>query len=301
MLYATNRELPPIYGLKWKPHRRVHFRYDNTHPFSGSHHQKIVVIDDRVAFVGGLDITGRRWDTPEHRPEDPRRTAGDKPYPPFHDAMIAVDGDAAKTLATLARKRWAQATGNHIEPVETESDPWPGSLAPAVLEVDIGIACTAPKTDVEPGRGRWSRLYLDMIARAWRYIYMENQYFTSDKIGDGLPSASSSRIGQMILVSRLLSHGWLEEVTMTTLRNRLLLKPATPMLIDASTPTTRTSRASPRAPASTFIPRSWSWTTSGSGSVRRTCAIGRWEWTPNAMSWSRLAVTNASPGPSAAS
>jgi len=225
MLYATDREFPPIYGLKWKPHRRVHFRYDNTHPFSGSHHQKIVVIDDRVAFVGGLDITGRRWDTPEHRPEDPRRTAGDNPYPPFHDAMIAVDGDAAKTLATLARKRWAQATGNHTEPVETESDPWPGSLAPAVLEVDIGIACTAPKTDVEPGAREVERLYLDMIARARRYIYMENQYFTSDKIGDALAKRLVEPNGpEMILVSRLLSHGWLEEVTMTALRNRLLLK-----------------------------------------------------------------------------
>src|SRR4029450_661391 len=33
MLYASDRELPPIYGLGWKPHRRVHFRFDNTHPF----------------------------------------------------------------------------------------------------------------------------------------------------------------------------------------------------------------------------------------------------------------------------
>ena len=43
-----------IYGLGWKPHRRVHFRYDNTHPTGGSHHQKIVVIDDAVAFNGGI-------------------------------------------------------------------------------------------------------------------------------------------------------------------------------------------------------------------------------------------------------
>jgi phospholipase D1/2 len=225
MLYATDRELPPIYGLGWKPHRRVHFRYDNTHPFSGSHHQKIVVIDDRIAFVGGLDITGKRWDTPEHRPEDPRRTAGDKPYPPFHDTMIVVDGDAAKSLAVIARKRWARATGNHIEPVETESDPWPASLAPAVLDVDIGVACTVPKTDVDPGARQVERLYLDMIARARRYIYMENQYFTSDNIGDALAKRLVEPDGpEMVLVSRLLSHGWLEEVTMTALRNRLLLK-----------------------------------------------------------------------------
>ena len=230
MLYATDRELPPIYGLGWKPHRRVHFRFDNTHPFSGSHHQKIVVIDDRLAFVGGLDITGKRWDTPEHRPDDPRRTAGDKPYPPFHDTMIAVDGDAAKSLAAIARKRWAQATGKHIPPVETTGDqsagdPWPESLEPAVLDVDVGVACTVPKTDSDPGAREVEQLYLDMIARARRYIYMENQYFTSDKIGDALAKRLAEPDGpEMVLVSRLLSHGWLEEVTMTALRNRLLIK-----------------------------------------------------------------------------
>ncbi len=225
MLYATDRELPPVYGLGWRPHRRVHFRYDDTHPLFGSHHQKIVVIDDRLAFVGGLDITGKRWDTPEHEPEDPRRIAADKPYPPFHDTMIAVDGDAAKALAAIARKRWTQATGKNIQPVETASDPWPDSLEPAVLDVDVGIARTAPKTESDPGAREVEQLYLDMIARARKYIYMENQYFTSEKIGDALAGRLAEPDGpEMVLVSRLLSHGWLEEVTMTALRNRLLIK-----------------------------------------------------------------------------
>src|SRR6202007_939264 len=68
MVFGTDREFPPIYGLgAWSPRRRVHFEYDNTHPVGGSHHQKIVVIDDAVAFSGGLDLTCRRWDTCEHK------------------------------------------------------------------------------------------------------------------------------------------------------------------------------------------------------------------------------------------
>ena len=35
-------------------------------PLGASHHQKVVVVDDAVAFVGGLDLTHCRWDTPEH-------------------------------------------------------------------------------------------------------------------------------------------------------------------------------------------------------------------------------------------
>ncbi|HSC08129.1 MAG TPA: hypothetical protein VLD59_14985, partial [Steroidobacteraceae bacterium] len=106
MIFGTDREFPPIYGLGWKPHRRVRIRYDNTQPVSGSHHQKIVVIDDRVAFCGGLDLTARRWDTPAHRPTEDRRRADEAAYPPFHDVMMMVDGTAARALGELARERW---------------------------------------------------------------------------------------------------------------------------------------------------------------------------------------------------
>jgi phosphatidylserine/phosphatidylglycerophosphate/cardiolipin synthase-like enzyme len=62
MIFGKDREFLPLYGLSWKHHRRVHFRFDDTHPLAGSHHQKIVAIDDKLAFVGGLDLTSRRWD-----------------------------------------------------------------------------------------------------------------------------------------------------------------------------------------------------------------------------------------------
>src|SRR4051812_34183128 len=66
MVFGTDREFPPLYGFGWKPHRRVRLRYDDTHPVGGCQHQKIVLIDDAIAFVGGIDLTVRRWDSPEH-------------------------------------------------------------------------------------------------------------------------------------------------------------------------------------------------------------------------------------------
>jgi len=92
IVYGMDRELPPTLGLSWKTHRRVDFRYDDTHPVAGSHHQKVVIIDDKLAFVGGLDLTNKRWDTCDHHADDPRRVHEEKPYPPFHDVMMAVDG-----------------------------------------------------------------------------------------------------------------------------------------------------------------------------------------------------------------
>ena len=64
--------------------------------------QKVVVVDDRVAFAGGIDLSRWRWDTCEHLPDDPRRTdPNGKPYPPFHDMMAMVEGDAAARLGDL--------------------------------------------------------------------------------------------------------------------------------------------------------------------------------------------------------
>ena len=73
MIYGLERELLPLFKFDWKTHRQLHFRLDGKHPVRASHHQKIVVVDDAVAFVGGIDLTKCRWDTQEHLANDPRR------------------------------------------------------------------------------------------------------------------------------------------------------------------------------------------------------------------------------------
>ncbi len=66
-------------------------------------------------------------------------------------------------------------------------------------------------------------LYLDMIERARDYIYFENQYFTSERIRAALKASLARPEGpEIVVVTRLLSHGWLEEITMTTLRTKLV-------------------------------------------------------------------------------
>src|SRR5688572_14749428 len=223
MVFGTDREFPPIYGFGWTPARRVHLRYDDTHPIAGCQHQKIAVIDDAVAFVGGIDLTVRRYDCPEHRADDPRRVAYEKPYPPFHDLMVAVDGDAARYLAGVARDRWHAATGDQLKPVSVREDPWPEGLEPAMRDVQIGIARTMPPKGEAPALREIEKLYLDTIAHAQRTLYIENQYFTSQRIAAEIEKRLAERDGpEVVLVLRLLSHGWLEEHTMHVLRTRLV-------------------------------------------------------------------------------
>jgi len=98
MIYWREREwwLPS----KLSEHRRLHFLRDGAHPVGASHHQKIVVIDDTVAFVGGMDFAACRWDTAGHEPGHPARrpSDGDPPCRPFHDVQMIVDGSAAAAL-----------------------------------------------------------------------------------------------------------------------------------------------------------------------------------------------------------
>jgi phosphatidylserine/phosphatidylglycerophosphate/cardiolipin synthase-like enzyme/uncharacterized membrane protein YdjX (TVP38/TMEM64 family) len=225
MVFGTDREFPPLYGFGWTPGKRVHLRYDDTHPVAGSHHQKVVVIDDAMAFVGGIDLTVRRWDTREHAADDPRRVAYDERYPPFHDLMMAVDDDAARALAMLARERWELATGHRLKPVGVQGDPWPHDLAPDVAGVEVGIARTAPPRGEAPAVREVENLYLDMIAAASRTLYIENQYFTAPRIAAALEKRLAEPDGpEIVLVVRLLSHGWLEEHTMHVLRTKLILQ-----------------------------------------------------------------------------
>ncbi|MGA1796969.1 MAG: VTT domain-containing protein, partial [bacterium] len=192
----------------------------------GSHHQKIVVIDDAVAFVGGLDLTRGRWDTPEHRPDDPRRIDPEgNPYPPFHDVQMLVDGQAAAALGELARERWRRATNRlpSSSHAPAGSDPWPDGVSPDLRETEVAIARTEPRYRQHPEVREVKQLYLDAIGAARRFIYIENQYLTSAEIAEALSARLQEAEGpEVVIVSRLSGGGWLEEVTMEVLRARLV-------------------------------------------------------------------------------
>src|SRR5262245_41914907 len=137
VLYANERELFPAVALGWSTPSRVRFALDDAVPFGSSQHQKLVVVDDAVAFSGGLDVTIRRWDSPDHAVDHPHRIdlAG-KPYRPFHDVQAVVDGAAARSLGGIARARWMCATGERVQAAQTASVPWPDSVTPDFTEID---------------------------------------------------------------------------------------------------------------------------------------------------------------------
>ncbi len=224
LIYRFEREVFPRLSLGWKSPRRVRFRLDSNHPLGSSLHQKIVVIDDAVAFSGGIDLTARRWDTPEHRPGDERRRdPGGKEYHPFHDLQMAVSGEAAARLGELARDRWEGAAGEKLEPPSGGNDPWPEDLSLDLEDIPVAIARTYPPYRGRPAIREVEALYLDAIAAARRSIYIENQYFTSRRVGEALARRLEEKDGpEVVLVLPRRCQGWLEESTMGVLRERRL-------------------------------------------------------------------------------
>ncbi len=225
MIYAMEREFFPRYRLQWKSHDRVHFCLDGEHPVGGSQHQKIVVVDDSVAFVGGIDLGKWRWDTSAHEVDDPRRTDPDgKAYPPFHDMQMVVDGGVAAAIGELGRKRWSAATGSESATIgQSESDPWPPSIESDFEDVSVAIARTMPAYDGREEVREVERLYLDSIAAAKDFIYIENQYFSSHEVGCALARRLKEPNGpEIVIVGPEKTGGWLEQHTMDVLRARLV-------------------------------------------------------------------------------
>ena len=156
-LYATERELFPTYTLRWNTPANIRLCLDDAVPIGSSQHQKLVVIDDAIAFTGGLDVTVRRWDTSDHRADNPlRRDHAGRPYEPFHDVQMLLDGAAARALADLARTRWEYAAHEPLPPVEAAHDPWPSQIEAEFTDINIGIARTQPyfERQAEVARGR---------------------------------------------------------------------------------------------------------------------------------------------------
>jgi phospholipase D1/2 len=225
MLYIREREWLPIFNLGWKTHRRIHFHLDDEHPIGASQHQKFVVVDNRVAFCGGLDLANSRWDTPEHRLDDPHRKDPDgKPYRPFHDIQMVVDGNAAATLGQLFSDRWKWATGGMIDLNKSASvDPWPKNLAPDLKDIKTAVARTLPAYKSRDEIREVEKLFLESIGAAEKTIYIENQYLTSAKIAQTLAHRLTQDQGpEIVIILPRESSGWLEQSTMDALRARIL-------------------------------------------------------------------------------
>lgn len=203
---------------------RIHLELDGAHPTGASQHQKIVVIDDCLAFCGGIDMTEHRWDTREHRDRDPRRRgAWGFHYKPWHDATTALSGPVAKSLGDLCRTRWQLAGGAPIEPPPTIEATWPERLWVDFHDRDVAISRSQPQCGKQHKVLEIEHLYLDLIARAKRHLYIESQYFASRKIAEAIANRLIEKDGpEIVIINPAKAQGQIEPLAMDSARARLM-------------------------------------------------------------------------------
>ncbi len=178
-------------------------RLDASAPATHCHHQKAVVVDGQVAFVGGMDLTtfqGDRWDTSGHAIR-----AGVN----WHDVQVRVRGEAVADVEHNFRQRWEASVSDiplpHLDPVIDSSWNMPAQV---VRTIPAGFYDSVPS-----GEFGIFHAYLNVIREARRLVYLENQYLWSPEIVDALktliirPPSDTFRI-VMVLPARAYSGKW---------------------------------------------------------------------------------------------
>jgi phospholipase D1/2 len=190
LVYALEREWLQRIRFGVGTPRALRFQFD-THPLAGgSHHQKFVVVDGQLAFVGGMDICDARWDDRDHAPLHPLRVnAAGAPCRANHEVQAAIVGDAALDLAEIFVARWQNACGEKLalpDPPETPASRFDlteltgGDLLP-IAASEVWISRTSIAAEGPPVC-EIRTAYTGALRSAKSFIYAETQYFTSRSI-----------------------------------------------------------------------------------------------------------------------
>lgn len=184
-VFAWEREWMQSLRFQLGTPANVHFLFDSAHPVGASHHQKFVVIDEAVAFVGGMDLASGRWDDRQHSSENPLRFEAGVPQKPYHDSMAYVTGPATRKLAEQFAARWLAAQGEPLELAPIRSPAvmtFEGELPIAGHDVAISRTWHAPDACITEVQALFTRA----IETAEHTIYLETQYLTSRVVLEAL-------------------------------------------------------------------------------------------------------------------
>ncbi|QWV94946.1 phospholipase [Geomonas oryzisoli] len=185
-VFSLEREWFQDIIFNWTTNKRMHFRFDSVHATGATHHQKFVIADGSVAYLGGMDICSSRWDDRRHLKENPDRVDVDGTrYGSYHDIQTYHTGEVVTVLLDLFRQRWRDSGGGELRLKQA------GSLTPSLsagafpLPANrVALCRTVARTPLTDQREvhEIRHLFVDAIMAAQNLIYLENQYFSSQVV-----------------------------------------------------------------------------------------------------------------------
>ncbi|KAB2331888.1 cardiolipin synthase [Bacillus mesophilum] len=153
--------------------------------FNFRNHRKIVVIDGKVGFVGGLNVGV------EYLGEDERIGF-------WRDTHMMLQGEAVYTLHTIFLLDWEYVSGEDVLELYREEKKYP--VNEDVVDGAIQVVASGP--DTQPGI--MGDLYFAMIASAQHSIWIATPYFVPDEsIRTALRVAAAKGVEVRILVPEI--------------------------------------------------------------------------------------------------
>lgn len=194
LAFFSKRELLLKQVWDQKTPDNVHTWLDRSIPMGGCQHQKVIVVDDEIAFSGGMDIAVQRWDTRDHPVVDLEREDENGIYGPLHDVQVLVAGPVVRDFAELVRWRWNRVADISCQPLrevprENLQQPppaWPAGFPPLLRGIPCAIARTIPFMDDVTPVQEVRQMFLDLIHEAKHFIYLENQFASRQEIAEAL-------------------------------------------------------------------------------------------------------------------
>jgi phosphatidylserine/phosphatidylglycerophosphate/cardiolipin synthase-like enzyme len=136
------------------------------------HHEKLVIVDDAVAFVGGIDLTSLSGDRFDSRAHPATGRLG------WHDVATRLRGPVVADVAEHFRARWQEVAREPL-PAPTPPPPAGETKVQLLRTVPDGAYGFAPRGDF-----RIFDAYMRALSSAQRLIYLENQFLWSTEIAD---------------------------------------------------------------------------------------------------------------------
>ncbi len=149
---------------------RIECVLDSHERMAHCHHEKLVIVDDRVAFVGGIDLTGLGGDRFDHNDHPYRDSLG------WHDGAVCIRGPVVADVAEHFRSRWQEVAEQRLPP--------PAAPGPAG-EVELQLVRTLPERAyafARRGEFRILEAYTRALRSAERLVYLENQFLWSPEM-----------------------------------------------------------------------------------------------------------------------
>jgi phospholipase D1/2 len=186
LIFAGEREWLQRVIFHWMTRPNLRFRFADHPAAGGSHHQKFVVVDGGLAFLGGMDVCEARWDDRRHLADNPLRLSHGRPQKPYHDVQAWLAGrETARALEDLFSERWRRAGGPPLELRSADRPEVPVRASLPMGGTTVALSRTDPQPDGHTIR-EVEHLFEDAIAAADRLIYVETQYLSSRRMREAL-------------------------------------------------------------------------------------------------------------------